>query len=99
MDLKNSQEDEISNKFTIPYLKSMKKDIAELQEDELIEILNYIKKDNIKYTENNNGVFVNMTKLSHQTLLQIEKFITFCQQNKKTLNNDSDFLNDIKNLI
>ena len=31
MDLKNSQEDEISNKFTIPYLKSMKKDIAELQ--------------------------------------------------------------------
>ena len=86
MDLKNSHEDEKSNKFTITHLKNMKKDIAELQEDELIEILNYIKKDNIKYTENNNGVFVKMTKLSHQTIQQIEKFIIFCQQNKKTLN-------------
>jgi hypothetical protein len=99
MDLKNAQNDKKFNKFTIPYLKNMKKDIAELQEDELIEVLNYIKKDNIKYTENNNGVFVNMTKLSYQTLQQIEKFIIFCQQNKKTLNNDTDFLNDIKNLI
>jgi len=99
MDLKDSNDKEHSNTYTINELKNIKNNIAELQDQELIEILNYIKKDNIKYTENNNGVFVNMRKLSSTTLEQIEKFIIFCQQNKKKLNNDTNFMNDIKNLI
>ena len=99
MDLKDSNVKEQSNTYTIDDLKNIKNNIAELQDQELIEILNYIKQDNIKYTENNNGVFVNMKKLRNTTLEQIEKFIIFCQQNKKKLNNDTNFMNDIKNLI
>ena len=46
------------------------------------EIFKIIRKDNIKYSENSNGVFVNMNKLSDNTIYEIDRFITYCNTNK-----------------
>ena len=52
-----------------------------LKENEFMEILRILINNNIKYTENNNGIFVNMTKLSQKTIEDIESFLTFIKNN------------------
>jgi Bromodomain extra-terminal - transcription regulation len=49
------------------------------------EILNIIKRKNIGYTQNNNGTFVHIAKLDEDTLHEIDKFVSFCHDNKKML--------------
>ena len=52
---------------------------------ELFEIFKIIKKNNIKYTENNNGVFINLNIVSESILDEIELFINFCLTKKDSL--------------
>ena len=45
---------------------------------EHLEILKIIQKyEDIKYTENNNGIFVNLNTIPESVLLEIEKFVTY----------------------
>lgn len=79
--------------YDIDKLKDMKKKIGNLNENEHIEIFNMIKEDGLKYTQNNNGIFVNMKKLDVTTLHKIDNFINFCINNKEILNNDNKLRN------
>lgn len=83
-------EELISNKssYSIDKLKDMRRNINLLTENEHVEILNIIKNDGFKYTENHNGIFVNMRKLRFETLNLLEKFINFCNENIHQLQND-----------
>lgn len=83
----------LSEKYDIDKLKDMKKKIGNLNENEHIEIFNMIKEDGLKYTQNNNGIFVNMKKLDFNTLQKIDNFIYFCINNKEILNNDNKLRN------
>ena len=47
------------------------------------------------YSENKNGVFINMTKLSPQIIEELEKMVVFCENNKIRLNNDSKVRNNL----
>ena len=80
----------METQYNLDKLKDMRKEINNLNENEHIEILNIIKLDGLKYTENNNGVFVNMKKLSTETLEQINTFICFCKENYNILNKDKN---------
>lgn len=40
-----------------------------------IEIFKIIKMDNIKYTQNKNGLFIDMNKLSNHTIYKIEEYL------------------------
>ena len=77
-----------NKKYTINDLKEMRDVIQSFQENEHIEILNIIKKDGIRYTENKNGIFINMRKLNDSTLDRISDFIIFCQKNTNFLAKD-----------
>ena len=79
--------------YDIDKLKDMKKKIGNLNENEHIEIFYMIKEDGLKYTQNNNGIFVNMKKLDVTTLHKIDNFINFCINNKEILNNDNKLRN------
>lgn len=85
--------------FSVDKLKEMKKNISLLNENEHIEIFNIIKKDGLKYTENNNGIFINMRKLSNETLINIDHFITFCNKNNNMLTNDKKIRNTYNRYI
>jgi beta-glucosidase-like glycosyl hydrolase len=72
-----------------------------------IEIFKIIKNDNIKYTQNRNGLFIDMNKLSNSTIHKIEQYLknlelTLSESDNKlsvdslTFSNNED---DIRNII
>ena len=73
-------------KFNIKEKKQLIKDISELEKVEHIEIFKIFKKDNIKYTENSNGIFINISKIPDETLYKVKKFLSFYNKNNKQLN-------------
>lgn len=64
-------------------LKKIKKAIDELNGDEQNEIFKIIRAQNSNYTLNNNGAFINMNTLSESTILEINKFLLYSNDNKE----------------
>ena len=55
------------------YLKELKDRILVLTENEHKEIFKFLKSQNCKYSENKNGIFINMTKLEKDVLDNLDK--------------------------
>jgi hypothetical protein len=68
------------------YLMKLKDDIERLPIFHQIEILRILQTKNTNLNENKNGVFINITKLSDETLLQIEEYIEYVNAQEKHLN-------------
>ena len=66
---------------------------------EHIEIFKLIKKTDISYTKNNNGVFINLNKLPESLIIKIKDLILFSINNKSLLNIENKKRNKIKKLI
>ena len=67
-------------------LKCLRDQIRDLEKDEHFEVLRIIRENgNNKFTENNNGIFVNMNKL---TIEKIESFLEFSRKNKINFENE-----------
>jgi hypothetical protein len=47
------------------------------------EIFRILKKNNCEFSENSNGIFFDLSKLSQQTFQQMKAFLSFCQANRK----------------
>jgi len=62
---------------------NLKKDIKNLNKNEYIEIFKIILNNNIKYTENNNGIFINLKYVNEQVMEKLLNFIEFSKINKK----------------
>lgn len=79
--------------------------IAKLSQTEHDEIFKLIKTSNTPYTQNKNGLFVNMSVLPEEILGKVDLFVDFCLKNKSELdeydkriseckiNNNYDMLN------
>merc|ERR1711907_541955 len=80
-------------------IKDLKKLINELHENEHIEIFKIIKNDTDKFTENRNGIFINMSNLQNSTLLKLKNFVDFCNENKKSFQHNKDKMETIKNMV
>jgi len=62
---------------------NLKKDIKNLNKNEYIEIFKIILNNNIKYTENNNGIFINLKYVNEQVMEKLLNFIEFSKIKKK----------------
>ena len=71
------------NKVSVKKLKELRDVITELEVCEQAEILKIVEKNKIKFTENKNGVFINMNKLSDKAIDDIETFLEYIQNNYK----------------
>ena len=69
------------NNLETSKLKILRDSISELGLVENIEIFKILQKNNVKYTENNNGIFINMAKLSQKTIDDLEAFLIFIKNN------------------
>ncbi len=67
----------------IKKLKELRDTITELDVCEQAEVLKIIEKNNVKFTENKNGVFINMNKLSDKAIEDIESFLEYINNNYK----------------
>ena len=60
-------------------------------------IIKYIHLKNIKYTENNNGIFINLTDLNIITINKLEAYIEYVNEQLNELSNIETEKNNIKN--
>ena len=79
--------------------KYILKEITKLNKLEHIEIFKILKNNNIIYTENVNGIFVNMKNLDINTLNDIIKFINYAKNKNIELLEKETILKKTKNEI
>lgn len=79
--------------------KYILKEITKLNKLEHIEIFKILKNNNIIYTENVNGIFVNMKNLDINTLNDIIKFINYVKNKNIELLEKETILKKTKNEI
>jgi len=71
-------------------LKRLRDNIEKMERIHQIHIFKILKENQIEFTENNNGVFVNMTLFDNTTLKQINTFIKYVNLQKKQLESIED---------
>ena len=64
----------------------LKNKIEKLDKIHQTKILKIIINNNIKYSENRNGIFLNMSNLNEKTIKEIEHMLKYIQEQEKTLN-------------
>jgi len=74
----------------ISELKRLRDHIENMDTIHQIHIFKILKQNQIEYTENNNGVFINMTLLNHDTLKHIQNFIKYVDLQQKQLESVED---------
>ena len=75
---------------TIDELKNLRDIIENLDTIHQLNILKILKNNNINYTENNNGIFINMSLLNKITLLHMRNFINYVNLQQKQLESVED---------
>ncbi len=82
---------------------SLKERLQSLSKFHQLEVFRILKENNVKYTENRNGIFTNMNDISHQVIIILNEYLNyvFKQQNhlelmekKKKEYEDSFFKNN-----
>ena len=58
--------------------KSIQSNVTKLTSTETLELFKILIENNINYTHNNNGVFLNLNWLENEILLKINNYIEFC---------------------
>ena len=73
--------------------------VKNLHKYEQIQIFKIFKSNDIKYSENSNGIFVNLNYLSESILDRIIIFIKFCQKNKVLLDKEIKKREQLKQIV
>jgi len=71
-------------------LKLLRDHIENMDPIHQIHIFKILKQNQIEYTENNNGIFINMTLLTNHTLKHIRHFIKYVDLQQKQLESVED---------
>lgn len=78
-------------------LKQIKYYIEHCQgREEWKEVIKIVRKNLIKYTENSNGSFLNLSMMDSKTIEDIKQFIKFCQDNETHINTNEKKIEDEK---
>ena len=87
------ENEEISPKY-IRYMKDYMEN--NFKTEHFIEVLKIIKEDKIKYSQNNNGSFINLSLIDQNSLIKIKKFIDFFKDNQDNLKDTENRLDEEK---
>ena len=92
---------ELSNNLdkTIFKKKKLIEVVKNLSNIEYLEIFDIIKKDKCHFSENKNGVFINLNNISEETVDKIFNFIKFIKHKKEDLLKQEDIINIAKKSI
>ncbi len=96
-----SENDNISNETNIDIEKiiSLRNKIISLSKNDMIEVFKIIKNNNNTYTENKNGIFINMSKLTLNTISEIESMLQFLLDKNNNFEQDNKIRKNIKNIV
>ncbi len=79
--------------------KRLIESIKKLSKDEIIEIFKIFLDNNVPYSENNNGIFINLNNVKEKTLTEINKYIDYIEVKKNDLVNSEIKVNEQKELL
>lgn len=85
-------------KFSNRDRKALAEKIKNLGKTEHDELLRILKLHAVAYTQNNNGVFVNMSAVSDDVIGKMVNFVEFCMTNMRELDDYDKRLNDCKTM-
>jgi len=64
-------------------LKNLREKINDLEDFQQIEIFKIIQTNDVSYSKNNNGIFLNMKLLNDNCITSINDYLIFIQNNNK----------------
>lgn len=73
--------------------------VKNLSNLEYLEIFNIFKEDNCQYSENSNGVFINLQNINEKTVDKIFNFINYIKQKKEELVKYEELIDNAKKNI
>ena len=66
-----------------------------LTKAEYIEIIRILQKHEVTYSENHNGIFLNLTALPQAVFDNLQHFLVFTQQNRQNLSDRDSLLSTL----
>ena len=76
-------------------LVTVKTKIEQLNKKQQIEVLKIIMKLDVAFSENNNGIFFNLSGLSEQQLTQINSYINYVSDQEEALQEFENVKNEL----
>ena len=93
----NIEEYHFKNSETLLFKKKKLIEICKnLAKNEYLEIYNIILKDSCPYSENKNGIFINLANIKETTIYKIFDFINFIKHKKEDLIIQDEKINNVK---
>ena len=85
-------------------LTALRDNIENLEKHQHLHIVEIIQKNNVDFTENRNGIFLNMKDLNKKTIKEITQYLKYIEIQQKQLDTDenikktyaNDYFNDNK---
>ena len=78
-------------------LQLIKENIEKMHDSYHLQLFNSLKSDeNLNYTENSNGIFINLTKLDEKNIIKLENYIEYYNKQQSELTNRESKKNKIK---
>ncbi len=84
------------NKEEYEQRKNFLDELKRLSKDQYEEIFRIIKRNDIEYSENSNGIFFDISLLSHDVFRQLEQFIELSKVQSKSEENRASELNVLR---
>ena len=75
----------MSYRLTYKHKKQLEKDISNLSRNEYTEILNIIRNNREKYSENVGGIYFNLKYINNDTIIKMIDFVKFSKANKSLI--------------
>ena len=75
------------NEYNTEKLNNIKTVIEQMDKIHHIEILKILINENLKYNENNNGTFINLTELNYNVVKKLENYIDYFKKQQSQLVN------------
>ena len=66
-----------------------------LTKAEYVEIIRLLQKHEVTYSENHNGIFLNLTQLEQEVFDDLERFLVFTQRNRQNLSDRDTLLSTL----
>ena len=77
-------------------LTEIKEEIEKLENSSHLEVFNLLNAGNISYNSNMNGVFINLSELEENMIVNLEKYIEYKKTQKTYLNQDEEIKEQYK---
>ena len=81
----------------IDKLKKLKNEIDNLNKIHHLKIFKILNDNAVKFSENRNGIFINMNSFNEKTIKQVENTLSYIKEQEKQLKDVENIKEDLQN--